>query len=68
MVSPAVCRDDCRENAVGLLLIAVVGEPFFVDRNAVEIVEPGFDIDLGITCPAIFLTLRAIGGIAEKVG
>ena len=67
-VAPAAGGNDGGQNAVGLLLVAVVGEPLFVDGNAVEIIEAGFAGYVGIACPAVLFALGAIGGVPEKVG
>ncbi len=66
-VAPAACRHDRGQDAVWLLFVAEIGEPFFVDGDRVKIIQPGFGRDLRIAGPAVLFALRAVGRITKKI-
>ena len=67
-VAPSACGDDVGQDSVGALFVAVVGHPFFVDGEAVVVVEGCFDGEVAVAGPSVFLALGAVGGVAHEVG
>ena len=46
----------------------MVGHPFFVDGEAVVVVEGCFDGEVAVAGPSVFLALGGVGGVAHEVG
>ncbi len=67
-IPPAAGGDYVGQNSVGLLLVAVVREPFLINREAIVIVKPGLYRQMPVARPAVLLALRAVGGVAHEIG
>ena len=68
VITPAAGGYDVRQQAVGLLLIAMIGKPLLVHGKGVVVVESGFYGNVGIRRPAVFLPLGTVGGVSGEVG
>ena len=66
-VAPAARGDDVGQYAVGLLFVAVVGQPLLVDRDCVVVVEGRLDGQVAVARPAVLLALRTVGRVTHQV-
>ena len=66
-VAPAARGDDVGQHAVGLLFVAVVGQPLLVDRDCVVVVEGRLDGQVAVARPAVLLALRTVGRVTHQV-
>ena len=67
-VSPSVGGDDVGQHTVGLLLVAVVGEPLLVHCYGVVVVESRLYGEMAVARPSVLLALRTVCRVAHKVG
>ena len=52
---------------VGLLLIPMVGQPFFISGNPIEIIQRCFDRKMTVTRPSVLFALRTIGRVSHQI-